>query len=137
MIARVAAQEGSTERDFALSALLERYAGIDAPRAAAKAHEADLRGALLAPIYAQWAALDPTGALEALRTVAVHEVTFLAIGMTAPPGPGVGRSQSWRSRVAFDVLYVAASTFAQLSRSVTTRLKTGPPEAERSESAQK
>jgi hypothetical protein len=69
MIAGLSAEEGSTERDFALGALLERYAEIDAPRAARVARDSGVHGPPLGLIYAQWATADAAGALEALRSV--------------------------------------------------------------------
>jgi hypothetical protein len=69
MIAGLSREEGSTERDFALGALLERYAEIDAPRAARVARDSGVHGPPLGLIYAQWATADAAGALEALRSV--------------------------------------------------------------------
>ena len=69
MVARATAEPRSPDRDFALGVLLERYAEIDAPRAAALAVDVGLDSSRRGSIYARWAAADPAGALDALRAV--------------------------------------------------------------------
>ncbi len=55
MIAQVAAEPPSTDRELALAVLLKRYAEIDAPRAAVLARETRARGMALESVYGTWA----------------------------------------------------------------------------------
>ena len=69
MIAQVAAEPPSTDRELAIAVLLKRYAEIDAPRAALLAREARARGVALESVYGTWARTEPAAALAALDAV--------------------------------------------------------------------
>jgi len=69
LIAQVAAEPPSPDRELALAVLLKRYAEIDAPRSALLAREAGARGIALESVYGTWARTAPAAALAALDAV--------------------------------------------------------------------
>ena len=69
MIGSAAAQPASADRDLTLAVLLQRYAELDAPRAARLARETSAGTAALGAVYSAWAQTEPAAAVAALDAV--------------------------------------------------------------------